>query len=84
MIRCMSELPTSADAPSAQGALVPRVLTVPFPAPGQLDQWRWAAEAALHFWAAVAAEAAIDNPLRRRADEAAAATRRALQRFAEA
>jgi hypothetical protein len=67
--------------PSPQGTLVPRTLTVPIPAPGQLQHWRWAAKAALQFWAEVAAEPLIDDELKRAAEAAWQAIRRALERF---
>ncbi|MBD8527978.1 type II toxin-antitoxin system HipA family toxin YjjJ [Pseudomarimonas arenosa] len=67
--------------PSAQGALVPRTLTLPIPAAGQLAQWRWAAEAAAKFWAAVRADAAIDSELREAANKAQELVDQGLRRF---
>lgn len=67
--------------PSAQGTLLARELAIAPPAPGQLSQWRWAAEAALAFWSAVGSTTAIDDALRRAAAHAAASLHRARQRF---
>ncbi len=67
--------------PTAQGALVPRTLNLTIPAPGQLAQWRWAAEAALTFWATVSADGAIDAELRDAAKTAVDTLNQGLRRF---
>lgn len=67
--------------PSAQGALVSRPFNLTVPTAGQLPQWRWAAEAALVFWAAVSGNVNIDSDLRDAASAAQRALHQGLQRF---
>ncbi len=67
--------------PSAQGSLPERQLTPPPPAPGQVEDWRWAAEVALGFWERLGDEVGVDDGLRVGAERAVEVVRRGLGRF---
>jgi serine/threonine protein kinase HipA of HipAB toxin-antitoxin module len=67
--------------PTSQGVVVARDYTVPVPAAGQQDHWRWAAAAALDFWGQVQQAAAIEPDVREFAHRAEGEIRQMAKRF---